>query len=88
MTIIPGHDTSHVIIKSLYDWSTGNNTPREVRRELTFRFGEFFEKNARVQANNAQVQAINAVHPGVDAVNCTVLSNGMCHTRAHCILHT
>jgi hypothetical protein len=38
--------------------------------------------------NDAQVQAINAVHPGVDAVNCTVLSNGMCHTRASCSLHT
>jgi hypothetical protein len=35
-----------------------------------------------VQANNAQVQAINAVHLGGDAVNFTVLSNGMCHTRA------
>jgi hypothetical protein len=38
----------------------------------------FFEKKyARVQANDAQVQAINAAHPGVDAVNCTMLSNGM-----------
>jgi hypothetical protein len=44
--------------------------------------GVFFEKYARVQAINARVQAINAVHPGVDDVNCTVLSNGMCHTRA------
>jgi hypothetical protein len=55
----------------------------------------FLKKYARVQANDAQVQAINtrvqainAVHPGVDAVNCTVLSNGMCHTRASCSLHT
>jgi hypothetical protein len=40
------------------------------------------KKYARVQAINARVQAINAVHPGVDAVNFTVLSNGMCHTRA------
>jgi hypothetical protein len=30
----------------------------------------------------ARVQAINAVHPGVDAANCTVLSNGRCNTRA------
>jgi hypothetical protein len=42
----------------------------------------FLKKYARVQANDAQVQAINAVHRGVDAVNFTVLSNGMCHTRA------
>ena len=36
----------------------------------------FFLKYARVQANDAQVQ-------GVDVVNCIVLSNGMCHTRAY-----
>jgi hypothetical protein len=40
------------------------------------------EKYGRVQANDAQVQAINDVHPGVDGVNCTMLSNGMCHTGA------
>jgi hypothetical protein len=44
--------------------------------------------DAQVQAINARVQAINAVHPGVYAVNFTVLSNGMCHTRALCSLHT
>jgi hypothetical protein len=42
----------------------------------------FLNKYARMQANDARVQAINAVHPGVDAVNFTVLLNGMCHTRA------
>jgi hypothetical protein len=42
----------------------------------------FLKKYARVPVNDAEVQAINAVHPGVDAVNCAVLSNGMCHTRA------
>jgi hypothetical protein len=39
------------------------------------------KKYARMLANDAQVQAINAVHLGVDAVNFTVFSNGMCHTR-------
>jgi hypothetical protein len=48
----------------------------------------FSEKYACVQANDAQVQATSAVHPGVDAVNCTVLLNGVSHTRAYCTLHT
>jgi hypothetical protein len=34
------------------------------------------------QRSRALVQAINAVHPGVDAVNCIVFSNGMRHTGA------
>jgi hypothetical protein len=41
-----------------------------------------------MQAKDAYMQAINAVHPGVDAVSCLVLSNGICHTRAWCSLPT
>ena len=53
--------------------------------EVTCQFKAYFTiifllKYALVQANDARVQAINAVHPAVDAVNCTVLSNGMSHT--------
>jgi hypothetical protein len=49
-----------------------------------FLLGVFFCKNtlACKRTTIMQVQAMNVVHPGVDAVNCTMLSNSMCHTRA------
>ena len=87
-TIVARHDSSHVIIKSLCCWSAG-----KIRRELICQFTAYFTiaffKYTRVQANDAQVRVINArvqatnvVHPGVDAVNSTVLSNAMCATRS------
>jgi hypothetical protein len=60
----------------------------KIRRELTSQFKAYFarriflKKYARMQANDAQVKAINAQHPGADVVHCTILSNGMCYTRA------
>jgi hypothetical protein len=59
------------------------NTPRiDMSIQGVFCSAYFLKKYARVQANDAQVQTINAVHPGVDAVNCTILSHVMCHTKA------
>ena len=73
---------SHVIIKLLYVWLVSWKKYAEKNRlwidmsiQGVFYDRIFFLKYVRVQANDAQVQ-------GVDAVNCTVLSNGMCHTRA------
>jgi hypothetical protein len=64
-----------IILQAAYDRSAGCDS----RRIL---LDVFKKKYVQVKANDAQVKANDAVHPGVDAVNRTMLSNGTCHTRA------
>jgi hypothetical protein len=51
-------------------------------RTFLKKYARVHPNDAQMQAINPQVQAINAVHPGVDALNDAVQSNGTRHTRA------